>query len=250
MSEVDVYRELMDWLRQADPMLTDSEDETALIKARYTPEDAALLTGIPFDGSTIEALAELKQMPVEELQPRLDALARKGVVWKTFTYGKNRYRLCDPFLIFYRSVYWGGGRNSEHYTMAPLLNKTFGTYFERFSPIHIRGLRTLPVETTVEDTRAILPFEDVLKVLDDQDYFCVGNCSCKAKHNLDPDHENCSHYPYEENCVHFGDFARYMVENDHAREISREECRDVLLRCADEGMVHGVSNLLDQVDTI
>lgn len=250
MTDVDVYEKLMAWLRQADRGLTDSEDMIALIEARYTPEDAALLTDIPFGFNTIDDLAEIKQMPVEELQPRLDALARKGIIWKIFNYGRNRYRLCDPFLIFYRSVYWGGGRNSEHYTMAPLLNKTFGTYFERFAHAHTRGLRTLPIETTVEDTRAILPFEDVLNVLDDKDYFCVGNCSCKAKHNLDPDHENCSHYPYEENCVHFGDFARYMVENGHGREINREECRDVLLRCADEGMVHGVSNWHGPVDTI
>lgn len=250
MEGIDVYEELIAWLKPADPGLTDSDDMVALIKARYTPEDAALLTGMPFRYKTIEELAGIKQMPVEELKPRLDALARKGVVWKIFKYGEIRYRLCDTYLIFYRSVYWGGGRNSEHYAMAPLLNKTFGPYFERFADIHTRGLRTLPIETTVEDTRTILPFEDVLKVLDDQDYFCVGNCSCKAKHNLDPDHENCSHYPFEENCVHFGNFARYMVENGHARELSREECRDVLLRCADEGMVHGVSNWLEPVDTI
>jgi len=250
MGETDVYEKLIEWLRPADPGLTDSEDMVALIKARYTPEDAALLTGIPFHYQSIEELADRKQMPVEELRPRLDALAGKGVVWKTFRYGRERYRLCDTFLIFYRSVYWGGGRNSEHYVMAPLLNRTFDDYFDRFAHLHTRGLRTLPIEETVEDSRAIMPFEDVLRVLDEQDYFCVANCSCKAKHNLDPDHENCSHYPFEENCVHFGDFARYMVENGHARELTRQECRDVLLRCADEGMVHGVSNWLKPVDTI
>ena len=68
--------------------------------------------------------------------------------------------------------------------------------------------------------------------------------------DLDPDHENCKHYPFEENCVHFGDFARYMVENGHGRELSREECRDVLKKCADVGMVHGVSNWAEPVDTI
>jgi len=250
MTESKIYEKFIEWLKTAPGSFPDSGDMTALIKARYTPEDAALLTNIPFGPRTIEELAEIKQTAVEDLKPRLDALAKKGVVWKIFTYGKYRYRLCDPFLVFYRSVYWGGGRNSEHYVMAPLLNKTFEPFFEQFAHTHTRGLRTLPIETTVEDTRAILPFEDVLKVLDDQDYFCVGNCSCKAKHNLDPDHENCIHYPFEENCIHFGDFARYMVENGHGREVSREECRDILLRCADEGLVHGVSNWAEPVDTV
>lgn len=250
MAENRVYEKFIKWLNSASMGLLDSDDTTELIKARYTAEDAALLTGIPFDEKTIEELAEIKQMSTEDLKPRLDALAKKGVVWKIFWHGANRYRLCDPFLVFFRSVYWGGGRNSEHYVMAPLLNKTFGDYFEQFAHAHTRGLRTLPVESVIEDTQGVMPFEDVLAVLDDQDYFCVGSCSCKAKHNLDPDRENCSHYPFEENCVHFGDFARYMVENGHGRELSREECRDVLLKCAESGLVHGVSNWADPVDTI
>jgi len=250
MTEIEVYEKFIEWLKTAPSVFPDSEDMTELIKSRYTPDDAALLTNIPFNGRTIKELVEIKGMPVEELKPRMDALAKKGVVWKIFTYGAYRYRLCDPFLVFYRSVYWGGGRNSEHYKMAPLLNKTFGPYFEQFAHSKTRGLRTLPIEATVEDTRTVLPFEDVLKVLDDQDYFCVGNCSCKAKHNLDPEHENCEHHPFEENCVHFGDFARYMVDNGHGRELTREECRDVLLQCAEAGLVHGVSNWAAPVDTI
>jgi electron transport complex protein RnfB len=245
-----IYEAFSAWLRTAPMSLPDSEDVGELIRARYSREDAELLVNVPFDDRTIEELAEIKQMKVEELKPRLDALAKKGVVWKIFRNGANRYRLCDPFVVFYRSVYWGGGRNSEHYVMAPLLNKTFGETFEMFAHAHTRGLRTLPIEGVIEDTRAVMPFEDVLKVLDDQDFFCVGSCSCKAKHNLDPDHENCKHYPFEENCVHFGDFARYMVENGHGRELTREECRDVLMRCADVGLVHGVSNWALPVDTI
>ena len=250
MADEKIYEKFIAWMKKAPPGFPDSEDMIALIKARYTPEDAILLTGMPFDYKTIEELAEIKGLNAVDLQPRMDGLAKKGVVWKIFQYGKDRYRLCDLFLVFYRSVYWGGGRNSEHYVMAPLLNKTFEEHFENFAHAHTRGLRTLPIENVIEDSRGVMPFEDVLKVLDDQDFFCVGNCSCKAKHNLDPDHENCRHYPFEENCVHFGDFARYMVENGHGRELTREECRDVLIRCAEEGLVHGVSNWLNPVDTI
>ena len=250
MAENEIYKNFFQWLSSSPMSLPSTEENETLIRARYSQEDAKLLTGIPFDERTIEELAEIKQMKIEDLKPRLDALAKKGLVWKIFRHGAYRYRLCDPFLVFYRSVYWSGGRNSEHYVMAPILNRTFGSYFERFAHAHTRGLRTLPVETAIKDTRGVMPFEDVLSVLDNQDFFCVGSCSCKAKHNLDPDHKNCIHYPFEENCVHFGDFARFMVENCHGRELTREECRDLLLKCAEAGMVHGVSNLAEPVDTI
>jgi len=149
MTKTELYEKFIQWLKSAPLSFPDSEYMADLIKARYTPEDAELLTNIPFDGRTIEELSEIKQISVVDLQPRLDALAGKGVVWKIFNYGAYRYNLCDPFLVFYRSVYWGGGRNSEHYKMAPLLNKTFGPYFEQFAHSRARGLRPLPIEKTV-----------------------------------------------------------------------------------------------------
>jgi len=76
------YQEFMEWLGKAPMTFPASEDTIALIKARYTPEDAELLTDVPFDPRTIGEIAEIKQMAVEDLKPRLDALAKKGVVWK------------------------------------------------------------------------------------------------------------------------------------------------------------------------
>ena len=122
MDQEQVYQAFIEWLGKAPMTFPPTENMIALIKARYTPEDAELLTNVPYDPRTIGEIAEIKQMSVDDLKPRLDALARKGVVWKIFQYGAYRYQLCDPFLVFYRSVYWGGGRNSEHYVMAPLLN--------------------------------------------------------------------------------------------------------------------------------
>ena len=127
MEKKNVYKNFIAWMKNAPPVFPDSAELTDLIKARYTPEDAALLTGMPFNYMTIEELAERKGIAVEDLKPRMDALSKKGVVWKIFQHGAYRYRLCDLFLVFYRSVYWGGGRNSEHYVMAPLLNKARAT---------------------------------------------------------------------------------------------------------------------------
>ena len=82
MQEDALYQEFIAWLKTAPMGFPDSDDMTALIKARYTPEDAVLLTDVPFDERTLEEVAELKQIDAAVLKPRLDALARKGVVWK------------------------------------------------------------------------------------------------------------------------------------------------------------------------
>ena len=59
METHDIYEKFITWMKNAPPGFPDIEDMVALIKARYTPEDALLLTEMPFDGKAIEALSQL-----------------------------------------------------------------------------------------------------------------------------------------------------------------------------------------------
>jgi NAD-dependent dihydropyrimidine dehydrogenase PreA subunit len=53
-----------------------------------------------------------------------------------------------------------------------------------------------------------------------------------------------------ETCFHFGPLARYTVENGMGREITKEECKEMLSHCAEDGLVHALSNVLDGPDTM
>ncbi|MBK5101066.1 MAG: hypothetical protein JJE15_08770, partial [Desulfobacteraceae bacterium] len=66
-SDKDIYREFIDWLRKAWWGLPDSEHLMPTVQSFYNPEEAALLTGIPFSGRNLEELAEIKGMVPEEL---------------------------------------------------------------------------------------------------------------------------------------------------------------------------------------
>lgn len=72
------------------------------VQAFYNPEEAKLLTGIPFSGRSLEELAEMKGLAPEELAPRLDGLAAKAVVWRSEKGGTIRYSLNDSFFVFMR----------------------------------------------------------------------------------------------------------------------------------------------------
>jgi len=43
----------------------------------------------------------------------------------------------------------------------------------------------------MEDTRQVLPFEDVVKVVEDRSYYTVSSCPCRHRHNLDPGMADC-----------------------------------------------------------
>jgi hypothetical protein len=224
MSEEEIYRRFIEWMKKSWYGLPEAEEMIPLIKTRYTPEEASLLTGLPYSPTELEALAKLKGMNPSELAPRLDDLASKGVVFRSASGGKVGYSLNDSFFVLLRSSFWQEYPDQTRKAMAPLANRYFYRgFFDPYAGVQARGLRAIPVKETIADTREILPYEDVSKVLDAQDYICVTACSCRNRKNLDPDSPHCKHPT--ETCLHFGRLARYIVEQGLGREIYREEAK-------------------------
>ena len=106
MSGQEVYVRFIEWLNRAWWGLPKSEHMMPTIMAFYTPEEAALLTGIPFSGRNLEELAEMKGMEPADLAPKLDALARRGAVWRSVRGKPVRYSLNDSFFTFLRGPFW------------------------------------------------------------------------------------------------------------------------------------------------
>ena len=248
-SDKDIYREFIDWLGKAWWGLPDSEHLMPTFQSFYSPEEAALLTGIPFSGRTLEELAEIKGMVPEELAPRLDALARRGTVWRSQKGESIRYSLNDSFFVFMRGPYWAEQPDDATKSTTKALNKYFyDGFMDQFKETHTKGLRTIPIDKTIEDPRRILPYEDVVKFVDSQDYCTVSFCPCRQRKLLDPDSEVCDH-PMEV-CLHFGQLGHYIVENGLGREITRDETREILKQAAESGLVHAISNWQEGADTI
>jgi len=170
MSEQEIYQRFMDWLKQTLWGLSETDELVPLIGATYTPEEASLLTGMPFSGRNLEELAEMKQTDATELRKQLDELARKGVVFRTVKGDTIRYSLNDHMFVNYRSTFWPGGTDERSKAMAPLVNQHYyHGAFDQFNDTHLKALRALPIGETIEDTRQILPYEEVTKVLDQHD---------------------------------------------------------------------------------
>ena len=243
-----IYTAFIDWLRQSWYGVPDSDVLLAYVAARYTPDEAALLTGMPFSPKTLAELADLTKTSAEVLQPKLDTLAARGLVYKQVRDSNARYYLNDIFFI-YRSFGWPGSHDGYSKNAGPLQHKYIaGGLMSPWQNVKEKGLRVLPVEATIEDTRGVLPYEEVRKVLDRVEYFTVSHCPCRHANNLDPDSPDCS-YPTEV-CLHFDKLGRYIVENGMGREITRRETEEILKRCAELGLVHGISNQQEKPDTI
>ena len=248
MSDEEVYLHLIDWLRQAWFPLPEADKLLPLMKAALTPEEASLLTGIPLSGRNLEDLAEMKQMDRAELRLQLDVLTKKGAVFRTVKADTIRYSLNEAGFMLSRANFWPGLDDERTKAMAPLANQYYYDDWDVWKYTHHKGLRTLPIEGTIEDTRQILPYEEVAKVLDTKEYFAVAHCPCRHRKNMDPDSPTCQHTTQV--CLHFDRLAHYIVENDMGREITREEAHEILRQAAEEGLVHGLGNQQEGADTI
>ena len=248
MSERDVYDRFVDWLRQNRFPVPADDITLPLVKAGFTPEEAALLTGIPFSDTSLEELAGMKQMDPVELGRQLDVLTKKGALFRTVEGEPVRYGLGSASYMLHSANLWPGLEDERTKAMAPLANRFYYHSWDAYKYTQHKTARVLPIDGAIEDTSEILPFEDVAKVLETKEYFCVTTCPCRHRKNVDPDSQSCKHSTV--NCLHFDGLARYIVENDMGREITHEETHEILRQSAEEGMVYTLSNVQDGAATI
>jgi NAD-dependent dihydropyrimidine dehydrogenase PreA subunit len=254
------YKSFIDWIKQnmAQPdrnLVFQSNDFMSLIKATYTDEEAALLTGIPltfgmpFSGTEIKEIAKSKNMKIEVLSKKLDSLAKKGLVYRAVHAGTTMYSLFDPISIYVRSIFWPGRKDEWSMNLAPLVNQLYyNGLFDVFKDVDTKLAKVIPIQAVIEKKSRIIPYEILDNILETIDYFSVATCACRHRKNIDPDFPNCEYTT--ETCLHFGELAHYIVDNGLGREIECNEAKDILFRCAELGLVHQVSAWRENVDTI
>lgn len=249
MENEEVYERFIEWLRRDGAYVPESEELLPLVKACYRPEEARLLTGMPFTSVDLEDLAALKDADVRDLGRALDDLARRGLVYKSDQGGKTRYRLNSVRFVFVRSFFWPGRKDEYTRRVATHASRYYRDGLgDHWKDVQTKGLRVVPIRRTVDDPRRVLPYEDVRELLRQQERFAVAHCACRHRANMDASATPCPHET--ETCLHFGKLADYIIRNELGREITREEAEAILARSAEAGLVHAVSNWQSDVDTI
>ena len=249
MNEKDIYQKLVEYLENPLSELPESEFKMPMFTSRITPEEAEFIIGLPWRATSLEDIADMKDMSPEELEPILKKLCERGLVFETIREDSRRFRLLDAGQMFYRMPYWPGSDDEDLKKTAQLANRYYmdGWREQGRSAVHT-GLRSLPINETLEDKKQILPFEDVQQVIEQYEYYTVSHCPCRERHRLDPDYVDSKHP--SEVCLHFDELGRYCVEHGMGREITKEETLEILKKAADSGLVHGLGNHQNSPDTL
>ncbi len=227
----DVFEQLR---RRLDDMATgypatESGVEIRLLKKLFTPAEAELfLQMTPLLEKPADA-AKRTGRDERELAEALEAMAAKGLLFRKRKGEAVRYAavpyVVGMFEFQVRRMDPEFARDNEAY-----FHEAFGRTIQGFkTPV----LRTIPVNREVAAEHPVAPYEDVLKILEDQQRIAVTPCVCRTAAGMT---EHACDKPVE-NCFSFGSHADYYVENGMGRYISREEAKEIVRAGEKAGLV-------------
>jgi NAD-dependent dihydropyrimidine dehydrogenase PreA subunit len=97
--------------------------------------------------------------------------------------------------------------------------------------------RVVPIDAAIDRNKdAVLPTEEVNRIVDKFDTIAVTTCYCRHEKELLG--EPCRVTKEKNNCLMFGKIAQFAMEHNFARPISKDDARRVLRESAKAGLVH------------
>jgi Pyruvate/2-oxoacid:ferredoxin oxidoreductase delta subunit len=219
-----------------------------LIKTILTEEQARFITN--FSGAmNLDQIREKSGMGGPALDAMLESLMDGGVITGTRSKGTGTmvYRLMGPFPGIFEFTMMRGGTGEKEKSQARLFDRLFdelaGMVQKNYDQI-IEATRSfpplarvVPMDTEIDrDKEAVLPMEEVNRIVDKYDTIAVTNCYCRHEKELLG--EPCRVTGEKNNCLMFGKMAQFAMEHNFARPISRDDARRVLRESEKAGLVH------------
>jgi electron transport complex protein RnfB len=247
MTNMALYETLAEHLDQGIMGAPKSPALMGILEILFPEDEAEIALRLPMQN---KSLSELKQMypDVPDIEEKLNRMVKRGTVFTSRTPGREpKYRLMPSVVGWAETPYWAGKDTPIARQLAPLWlryrEEAFGREQARAGmPV----MRVIPVSRTVQDPRTVLPFDHLKPMIEATAYRAVAKCPCRQIKTYVGD--GCDHSL--ENCLHFGSFGRYMVEQGMAREISVEETLAILKAANEEGLVHMADNIEGHLSTI
>ena len=227
-----------------------SEPLLTLIKTIMNEEQAKFIQIFKKPSLSLEQIKAKTDLDEDSLMKMLNELMDNGVVvgTKSRSTGIMVYRLLGPFPGMFEYTNLKGETDEKHKKMARLFEELFvemrkGTQSnydsfvkqtESLPPV----VRIVPVEEEILDLpkEAIMPYEEVSKIVDRYDDIALAHCYCR--HSRDLLDEPCKLTDERKNCFLLGKSAQFVIEHDFGARISKEEAKAIISKASDEGLVH------------
>jgi electron transport complex protein RnfB len=226
------------------------EEFYVLAAELFTPEQAEIATNMPVDPvSTEELAAKMEVSDVASLRRQLDEMADRGLVRIKEKTGRRLYELM-PLVPGIIELQFMHGRADERTRRLAQLFKSYGKAMKNVLPptptptaIERPKARTIVVNEEIHAKTTVLPYEEVMGLIDKAEYIAAGTCVCR--HQGDLLDRPCDK-PKDNLCMIFGPSAQFAQNYGFVSLISKEEARKRIDEAEKAGLVHDYANSQDK----
>ena len=227
----DVYeklRERLDDLATGYPA-TENGVEIRILKRLFTEEEAEFFLQLSPLPETPEDVAKRLSKESNKTAALMERMAKKGLLFRLRKGDTVKYAAV-PYVVGIFEFQVDKMDRDIALDMDEYYETSFGRTIQSFeTPV----MRAIPINREIAVKWPVAPYEDVLEILEKQETVAVAPCICRTLMKLAD--KGCEK-PVE-TCFMFGSHARYYVENDMGRYISKEEAREIVKRNEEVGLV-------------
>ena len=222
-----------------------------LLQNLLSEEQAKFILNFKKPSMTLAQLKQKIDIAEETILKMLNILMHNGIIIgaKSRTTGVMVYRLMGFYPGIFEYTFLRGTTTDRDKKLARLFEKAFhgvgeGTQKNYDSIVNVfKDLpptdRTLPVGKELKvGTESVIPFEDVKKYIEDYDDIAVAHCYCR--HSKDLLDDPCKLKAPKNNCFLLDKSAKFAIEQNFGRSVSKEEAIQILKEAEDYGLVHKV----------
>ncbi len=223
--------------------LTYEDPEYYVMENMVTDEMAEVGMGVKFkDSQTIEEVAANLGRTVDDISPILWDLVVAGAVFFETVDGVRKY-----FLELWVPGHMEAIANHPDSLKHPEIHIAFDAYGKKKGlmapgvlPMGMTPMRVIPIESAIDGNSRSASFEEISHYLNENTIFSVSNCSCRTVRESMG--EGCGHLK-EDMCIQMGHGAEIYIATGRARQITREEAFEIILRAEENGLMHQIPNL-------
>jgi len=235
----DVYHKLAAHLDSLPPgyPATDTGVELRILRRLFTPDEAELALHLSLLGEEARVIARRAGLPVDVTQQRLEAMARRGLIYCSHRPGRP---------VLYQIVYFVMG--IWEFQVGHLTKELVQDVDEYFAYIFDHGiwrtsaqLRTIPVMESISPQLVVMGYDQAEQIIRTGQTILVAPCICRQERSLMG--AGCG--KPSETCLIFGSAAHYYHDNGLGRMIGKQEALDVLDLANRSGLVLQPTNSRD-----
>ena len=237
---LEIYEKLrarLDMFPQGFPK-TKSGVEIEILEHLFSPEEAEIALSMRPYIEAVATIAERTGRDEKKLVATLYDMSKRGLILRYTESEEKRYYALAPWMI----GIWEFQLNALTDENIKLYEKFYleGMVQGR-QKVTSAGFRVIPIEEEIQQFKEVQPFERISEIINGQTRFAVAPCICRKEAKMMG--EGCD--KLMEACMMFGVAADYYIENELAREITKEEALQVLDKAEEDGLIHFSSNHTD-----